>query len=50
MATSVVYSGIMGAVMASIKSVRTFVVDFDTAVVDLTDLLSHPVEVLFNTQ
>ena len=50
MATSVVYSSILGAVLASIKSVKTSVVVFDTAVVDLTDLLSDPVEVLFGTQ
>jgi Mg-chelatase subunit ChlD len=50
MATSVVYSSILGAVLASIKSVRTNVVVFDTAVVDLSDLLHDPVEVLFGTQ
>ncbi|HLV80913.1 MAG TPA: VWA domain-containing protein, partial [Chthonomonadaceae bacterium] len=50
MATSVVYSSILGAVLASIKSVKTSVVVFDTAVVDLSDLLSDPVEVLFGTQ
>ena len=50
MATSVVYSSILGAVLASIKSVKTSVVVFDTAVVDLTELLSDPVEVLFGTQ
>lgn len=50
MATSVVYSSIMAAVMASIRSVRTSLVVFDTAVVDLTELLEDPVEVLFGTQ
>lgn len=50
MAASVVYSGIMAAVMASIRSVKTSMVAFDTAVVDLTDLLDDPVEVLFGTQ
>lgn len=50
MATSVVYAGIFGAVLASISSIRTRVVVYDTAVVDLTDLLSDPVEVLFGTQ
>ncbi len=50
MATSVVYSSILGAVLATIKSVKTSVVVFDTAVVDLTDLLQDPVEVLFGTQ
>jgi Mg-chelatase subunit ChlD len=50
MATSVVYSSIMAAVLASIGSVRTSLVVFDTAVVDLTELLEDPVEVLFGTQ
>ncbi|HLL14831.1 MAG TPA: VWA domain-containing protein [Pyrinomonadaceae bacterium] len=50
MATSVVYSGIMAAVLASLRSVKTSLVVFDTSVVDLTDMLSDPVEVLFGTQ
>jgi uncharacterized protein with von Willebrand factor type A (vWA) domain len=50
MAGSVVYSSIMAAVLASIRSVRTSLVVFDTAVVDLTELLEDPVEVLFGTQ
>jgi Mg-chelatase subunit ChlD len=50
MAASVVYSSIMGAVMASLPSVQTHMVVFDTAVVDLTDELHDPVELLFGTQ
>lgn len=50
MAASVVYASIMAAVMASIRSVRTALVVFDTAVVDLTEQLDDPVEVLFGTQ
>lgn len=50
MATSVVYSSIFAAVLASLPAVRTQMVVFDTAVVDLTDLLQDPVEVLFGTQ
>ena len=50
MASSVVYAGVFGAVLASIRSLRTSVVAFDTAVVDLTGKLSDPVEVLFGTQ
>lgn len=50
MAASVVYSGIFAAVMASIPTVQTKLVVFDTAVVDLTDELHDPVEVLFSTQ
>ena len=50
MAPSVVYASVMGAVLASVKAVSTSVVVFDTAVVDLTHLLTDPVEVLFGTQ
>jgi Mg-chelatase subunit ChlD len=50
MASSVVYSGVFAAVMASLPAVRTRMVVFDTAVVDLTPLLDDPVEVLFGTQ
>lgn len=47
MATSVVYSGIAAAVLASLPSINTRLVMFDTAVVDLTDQLDDPVEMLF---
>ena len=50
MAASVVYASIFGAVLASIRSVQTSLVAFDTAVVDLTDQLADPVDVLFATQ
>jgi Mg-chelatase subunit ChlD len=50
MASSVVYAGVFGAVLASVRSLRTSVVAFDTAVVDLTEKLTDPVEVLFGTQ
>lgn len=50
MAASVVYSSVFAAVMASIRSVETKLVVFDTSVVDLTDLLDDPVEVLFSTR
>jgi len=50
MASSVVYAGIFGAVLASIRSVGTKIVVFDTAVVDLTHLASDPVDLLFGTQ
>jgi Mg-chelatase subunit ChlD len=50
MAESVVYASIFGAVMASLRALRTSLVVFDTAVVDLTDQLHDPVEVLFGTQ
>ena len=50
MGTSGVYSGIFGAVMASIPAVSTRMVVFDTAVVDLTEDLQDPVDLLFGTQ
>jgi Mg-chelatase subunit ChlD len=50
MAESVVYSSVFGAVLASLRSVETRLVVFDTAVVDLTEELDDPVDVLFGVQ
>lgn len=50
MASSVVYAGIFGAVLASMPALRTRVVVFDTSVVDLTEHVADPVELLFGTQ
>ncbi len=50
MASSVVYSGIFGAVLATMKTVSTRMIVFDTAVVDLSDDLHDPVDLLFGTQ
>lgn len=50
MGTSVVYSGIFGSVLASIPSVSTRMVVFDTSVVDLIDDLQDPVDLLFGVQ
>lgn len=50
MAASVVYASVFGAVLASMRSIDTRLVVFDTAVVDLTDQLDDPVDVLFGTQ
>jgi Mg-chelatase subunit ChlD len=50
MAASVVYSSVFGAVLASLASVSTRLVAFDTSVVDLTDQLDDPVDVLFGVQ
>ena len=47
MGTSVVYSGIFGSVMASIPNVTTKMLVFDTQVVDLTEDLQDPVDLLF---
>ncbi|MEM8531680.1 MAG: VWA domain-containing protein [Chloroflexota bacterium] len=50
MATSAVYAGVFGAVLASLPAVQTKMVVFDTAVVDLTDELHDPVDLLFGIQ
>ncbi|MEQ2008946.1 MAG: VWA domain-containing protein [Limisphaerales bacterium] len=50
MATSVVFAGVFSAVLASLPAVSTKMVVFDTAVVDLSDKLADPVDVLFGTQ
>lgn len=50
MMASVVYASIFAAVMASLPVVRTKLVCFDTAIVDLTEELADPVDVLFGVQ
>ena len=50
MAASVVYSALFGAVLASMRALKTSLVVFDSNVVDLTDELHDPVDVLFGTQ
>lgn len=50
MATSVVYSGVLASVMASISSLKTDVIAFDSKVLDLTEFITDPVELLFATQ
>ena len=50
MAASVVHAGVLGASLASLPTLQTKVIAFDTAVVDLTDELGDPVDVLFGIQ
>lgn len=50
MGQSVVYSGVFGAVLASIPALRSHVVAFDTAVADLTEKMTDPVDVLMGVQ
>jgi Mg-chelatase subunit ChlD len=50
MGESIVYSSVFGAVLASLRAVTTRLVVFDTAIVDLTDELDDPVDVLFGVQ
>ncbi|BDS11174.1 vWA domain-containing protein [Aureispira anguillae] len=50
MASSVVYSSIFAAVLASLPAIKTHMVVFDTAVADLTKEMDDPVDLLFGTQ
>src|SRR5207249_1964756 len=50
MAGSVVHAGVLGASLVSLPTLQTRVVAFDTSVVDLTDELGDPVDVLFGIQ
>ncbi len=51
MAESIIYSSVMGAIFASMPSLDTRVVAFDTEVVDLTDSVRNdPVDMLFGIQ
>jgi Mg-chelatase subunit ChlD len=50
MAASVVYSAIFGAVLATLPALDTSLVVFDTSVVDLTDQLDDPIDLLFSTR
>jgi hypothetical protein len=50
MAESAVYAGVMGSALASVPALETSVVAFSTEIVDLTSVLSDPVDVLFGIQ
>ncbi len=50
MGTSVVYSGIFGAALASIPAIQTRLVVFDTSVVEMTEELQDPVDFLFGVR
>jgi len=50
MADSVVYASLFGSVLAQLPSLRTHLVAFDTAVTDLTGVMTDPVDVLFGVQ
>lgn len=45
-----VYAGVFGAVLASLRAVSMHMVVFDTPVVDLTDDLQDPVDLLLGVQ
>lgn len=50
MAASVIYAGVYGSVLASIPSLKTTVVAFDTEIVDLSDHLDDPVSLLLGVR
>ncbi len=50
MATSVVYASVFGAILASLRSIKTHFVAFDTSIANLTEHLDDPVDLLFGTQ
>lgn len=50
MGESIIYSSIMSCILASMNSLRTHVVAFDTSIVDLTESYSDPVDLLFGFQ
>lgn len=50
MGESVIYSSIMSCILASMASIQTHIVAFDTNVVDLTEKCDDPVDLLFGFQ
>lgn len=50
MAESVVYSSVMAAIFASLGTLRTRMCFFDTEIVDVSDQLDDPVELIFRAQ
>lgn len=50
MGESVIYSSIMSCILASMSSLTTHIVAFDTKIVDLTEKSDDPVDLLFGFQ
>lgn len=50
MGESVIYSSVMGCILAKMSALTTRVVAFDTSIVDLTELYDDPVDMLFGIQ
>jgi Mg-chelatase subunit ChlD len=50
MAASMVYAAVLAGIMASLRSVHTRLIAFDTSVADLSEYLHDPVELLFSVQ
>lgn len=50
MGSSIIYSSVMACILASMTSLHTNIVAFDTNIMDLSDLCSDPVDLLFGFQ
>lgn len=50
MGESVIYSSIIGCILASMSSLKTHIVAFDTQVTDLTEKCDDPVDLLYGIQ
>ena len=50
MGESVIYSSVMGCILASMNALKTHIVAFDTEIHDMTDLSSDPVDLLYGIQ
>jgi Mg-chelatase subunit ChlD len=50
MSESVVYASVFGAILASMRSIKTHFIAFDTKIADLTEYLDDPVDLLYGTQ
>lgn len=50
MGESVIYSSVISCILASIQSLKTHIVAFDTNIVDLTEKCDDPVDLLFGFQ
>lgn len=50
MASSIVYAGVFASVMASLPTLKTKLVAFDIEIIDLTEQLDDPVDLIFGIQ
>ena len=50
MGESILYSSVLACILASMSALRTYVVAFDTEIMDLTPLCQDPVDLLFGFQ
>ncbi|MBK8243138.1 MAG: VWA domain-containing protein [Saprospiraceae bacterium] len=48
MISSAIYASIIGSILASLKSVQTHIIFFDTAISDVTNQYHDPVDILFS--